>query len=100
MKRNADMSGMLQSPGLIGGIVGLAFGVADWLIFAHLIAPKLEESVGKAAWKGRRRATSLPVLRVAFLLSCFIAFPILGYIAGRLVLPGFGFGGGGLGGAG
>ena len=89
------MTGLFDSPGLIGGLVGLAFGVADWLIFTWLIVPKLEESVRQGAWKGRGRATSLPVLKAAFLLSCFVAFPILGYVAGQLILPGFGIGAGG-----
>ncbi|MDP2619493.1 MAG: hypothetical protein Q8P46_04865 [Hyphomicrobiales bacterium] len=89
------MSGAFEGPGLIGGLVGLAFGVADWLIFTLLIVPKLEESARQDAWKGRKRATSLPVLRAAFLLSCFVALPIVGYVVGRLVLPNFGIAAGG-----
>ena len=89
------MNGMLQSPGLIGAAVGLAFGVADWLLFTLLIAPKLEEAERKGGWKGRGRATSLPVMKAAFLFSCFVAFPIIGYFAGQMLLPGFGIGAGG-----
>jgi len=73
----------------------LAFGVADWLLFTLLVVPKLEETERENAWKGRRRVTSLPVLRAAFVLSCFVAMPIIGYIAGELILPGLGFGAGG-----
>jgi hypothetical protein len=89
------MGGAFDSPGLIGGLVGLAFGMADWLIFTLVVAPKLEAAERKGAWKGRRRATSLPVLKAAFLLSCFVAFPIVGYVAGQLILPGLGIGAGG-----
>jgi hypothetical protein len=85
----------MESPGLVGGLVGLAFGVADWLIFTLLVVPKLEEAERGGAWKRRGRATSLPVLKAAFLLSCFVAFPIVGYVAGRLLLPGFGIAAGG-----
>lgn len=89
------MSGAFASPGLIGGLVGLGFGIADWLIFTFLIVPKLEGSARQSVRKGQKRALSLPVLQVAFFLSCFVAFPIVGYGVGQLAFPDFGVAAGG-----
>jgi hypothetical protein len=95
MRRDGEMSDEFGSAGLIGGLVGLAFGVADWLIFTWLVAPRLEESARRSAWEGQKRVNALPALRIVFLLSCFVALPLIGYVAGRIVLPGLGFGAGG-----
>ena len=83
------MMGAFESMGLIGGLVGLAFGVADWMIFVVLVAPKLEQAERKGAWRGRGRMNSLRVLRAAFLFLCFVVMPIIGYVAGRLIGPNF-----------
>ena len=81
------MMGALQSSGLIGGLVGLAFGVADWLIFMFLIKPKLEQTERTGAWQGRGRWTSLAAFKGAFLLFCFVVLPTVGYVIGRLFGP-------------
>lgn len=89
------MAGLFDSPGLLGGVAGLALGLVEWLAFTAVIAPRIEARARAAARQGQRHTTALPALRAAFLLSSFVALPVAGYVAGALVLPAFGVGTGG-----
>ena len=66
-----------MSPALIGGLAGLALAVVDYFVLGHV-----KRTMERTSGLDPRRSRAVDIARMVQ----FVAFPVIGFIAGPYVL--------------
>jgi hypothetical protein len=83
-----DHPGLLSNPGLLGALLGLCLGVAEYVIVLGMIGL----AVGRAAKREPEKAdfaglgARMRKVRLALLVGAFGVLPAVGYVAGRTLV--------------